>query len=70
MCRAKALRRGVQKTPFCRLLEISSSDTEGEKLEQHSFRENGLSVPSNNANLSPRGDVYPVEHYDDGIWHN
>lgn len=58
------------KAPFCRLSETSSSDTEGEKLELHSFREDGLRVPSNNVNLSPGGDVYPVEPYDDGIWQN
>jgi hypothetical protein len=40
------------KAPFCRLSEISSSDTESEKLEQHNFREDGLRVPSNNVNLS------------------
>jgi len=58
------------KAPFCRLSEISSSDTESEKLEQHNFREDGLRVPSNNVNLSQQGDVYPVEPYDDGIWQN
>lgn len=58
------------KAPFCKLSEISSSDTQGEKLEHQSFREKSLRFPSNNVNLSPGGDVYPVEPYDDGIWQN
>jgi len=41
------------KAPFCKLSEISSSDTEGEKLEHQSFREKSLRFPSNNVNLSP-----------------
>ncbi|KAH9300756.1 hypothetical protein KI387_012339, partial [Taxus chinensis] len=58
------------KDPFCRLSEVSSTETESENLEQRNIREEGLRVPSYNLDLSSGGDVYPVEPYDDGIWQN
>uniref|UniRef100_A0A0C9S5N1 TSA: Wollemia nobilis Ref_Wollemi_Transcript_18781_1863 transcribed RNA sequence n=1 Tax=Wollemia nobilis TaxID=56998 RepID=A0A0C9S5N1_9CONI len=55
---------------FCRLSEISSTDTESEELEEQNMRQKSLRVPSNNVDISSGGDVYPVEPYEDGIWQN